>query len=337
MNPEDLYENFLQESLGELKDYLSLRGLSVTGKKRELVARAFSACERNVRVVVSDEELRSRPTVEYQQRIKSLPRDPRLIAEDEWRNYMTTWPALDLGKVFSFILSKKEFDSDYVGKYKVCKAYSFFASGFVDTLYSHTFVTIGEYILKCRVTPSQRVGEGGGGVLSAWCSCTAGYSQSCNHVMALLYKVEHAVSMGFTNPSCTSVPCRWNDRTFREVEPKKIRDLKIRTDSHNNTNQERREINSDLKKTFDPRRECERAATEESKNRFLAKWKKITDKSVIFKAVEVEEESHDAQDLPLPLNQVAEKFASEHEGEGEVTMVTGFLESLHLSQNQCDS
>ena len=64
---------------------------------------------------------------------------------------------------------------------------------------------------------------------------------------------------------------------------------------------------------------------------------KITDKSVIFKAVEVEEESHDAQDLPLPLNQVAEKFASEHKGEGEVTIVTGFPESLHLSQNQCDS
>ena len=40
----------------------------------------------------------------------------------------------------------------------------------------------------------------------------------------------------------------------------------------------------------------------------------------------MEEESHDAQDLPLPLNQVAEKFASEHKGEGEVTIVTGFLE-----------
>ena len=55
-------------SVGELKDYLSLRGLSVTGKKRELIARAFSACEPNVRVVVSDEELKSRLTVEYQQR-----------------------------------------------------------------------------------------------------------------------------------------------------------------------------------------------------------------------------------------------------------------------------
>ena len=41
-NPEEVYENFLQKSLGELKDYLSLRGLSVTGKKRELVARALS-------------------------------------------------------------------------------------------------------------------------------------------------------------------------------------------------------------------------------------------------------------------------------------------------------
>ena len=56
VNPEDLYENFLLKSLGALKGYLSLRGLSVTGKKRQLVTRAFSACERNVRVVVSDEE-----------------------------------------------------------------------------------------------------------------------------------------------------------------------------------------------------------------------------------------------------------------------------------------
>ena len=41
-NPEEVCENFLQKSLGDLQDYLSLRGLSVTGKKRELVARALS-------------------------------------------------------------------------------------------------------------------------------------------------------------------------------------------------------------------------------------------------------------------------------------------------------
>ena len=35
-NPEEFYEDFLQKSLGELKDYLSLRGLSVTRKKESL-------------------------------------------------------------------------------------------------------------------------------------------------------------------------------------------------------------------------------------------------------------------------------------------------------------
>ena len=40
-NPEEVYENFLQKSLGELKDYLSLRGLSVTGKKESLLPELF--------------------------------------------------------------------------------------------------------------------------------------------------------------------------------------------------------------------------------------------------------------------------------------------------------
>ena len=71
-NPEGVYENFLQKSLGELKDYLSLLGLSVTGKKRELVAKAFSACERNVGVVVNDEELRSRVAVKTCNRVQTL-------------------------------------------------------------------------------------------------------------------------------------------------------------------------------------------------------------------------------------------------------------------------
>ena len=217
---------------------------------------------------------------------------------------------------------------------------------------SHHFDAECTCILKCSVTPSQRVRDEPrevwvaidsrqGDVLSAWCSCTAGFSQSCNHVMALLYKVEHAVSMvGFTSPSCTSVPCRWNDCTFREVEPKKIKDLTIRSDSRDNANNpEKREMNSDSKKSFDLRRECERNVTEDAKNTSLTKWKTaITDRSVIFKAVEnMEESQFQIESIPLPLKQCAEMFASHHKGEGEVTMVTSFLESLHFTQGQCDA
>ena len=139
--------------------------------------------------------------------------------------------------------------------------------------------------------------------------------------------------MGFTSPSCTSVPCRWNDCTLREVEPPE--DLTIRSDSRGKANNpEKREMNSDSKKSFDPRRECERNVTEDAKNTFLTKWKTaITDRSVIFKAVEnMEESQFQIESIPLPLKQCAEMFASHYKGEGEVTMVTSLLESFNFTQ-----
>ena len=57
LDSEQLYDNFIQMSLGELQDYLSLRKLSISGKKRELVARAFAACEQGVPIVISVTEL----------------------------------------------------------------------------------------------------------------------------------------------------------------------------------------------------------------------------------------------------------------------------------------
>ena len=43
---------------------------------------------------------------------------------------MTKWPPVDLGKIFAYILSNKEFDSDYIGKYKDEKAYYCWKSNF---------------------------------------------------------------------------------------------------------------------------------------------------------------------------------------------------------------
>ena len=73
--------------------------------------------------------------------------------------------------------------------------------------------------------------------------------------MALLYKVEHAVTQGYTDPSCTSVPCMWNNQTQREVQPKKIKDLKFREDSRADIEKgtTKRELSSTFKQNFDPR------------------------------------------------------------------------------------
>ena len=44
-------------------------------------------------------------------------------------------------------------------------------------------------------------------IKTAHCSCMAGMSATCNHVAALLFRVEAAVRYGLTNPSCTAKSC----------------------------------------------------------------------------------------------------------------------------------
>ena len=72
-----------------------------------------------------------------------------------------------------------------------------------------------------------------GKIFTAWCSCMAGASGCCNHIIATLYKVEYANTNSFCSPSCTSIPCGWNQVTKKVTEPKRISEIvvwkKIRT------------------------------------------------------------------------------------------------------------
>ena len=47
---------------------------------------------------------------------------------------MTVWPKVNLGNIFEYILRMKEFDKEYMGKYKDQKAYSYFDCGFVGEI-----------------------------------------------------------------------------------------------------------------------------------------------------------------------------------------------------------
>ena len=52
----------------------------------------------------------------------------------------------------------------------------------------------------------------------------AAIGETCNHVAAVMYRVEAVVQIGLTNPACTSNANKWlpNRKT---IEPKKIKDL----------------------------------------------------------------------------------------------------------------
>jgi len=68
------------------------------------------------------------------------------------------WPEVDDGKLFSYILRTEAVDVKYIGKYKDQKAYSYWTSGFVDTvLFTKCPVNSKHVFLKGCVSPSQKL------------------------------------------------------------------------------------------------------------------------------------------------------------------------------------
>ena len=117
-----------------------------------------------------------------------------------------------MGNIFAFILHKRDFNTDYIGKYKDQKAYSYFDSGFVVPvfiyepkskqrgnimfLYSEARASQAVHEHKQLWIVVKKIDENGSNILSAWCSCMAGSFETCNHVIAILYKIEYAHTKG---------------------------------------------------------------------------------------------------------------------------------------------
>ena len=206
------YQDFLDMGVNSLKDYLTIRGISVSNyKKVELVARAFSAAEMGLPIVMSSEDQAKLLKEDYVKRLKDmdLP-DPNEIKDEGKKDDISLWPTITLGNIFEYILSVRDFNVEYVGKYKDQKAYSYFDSNFVgEILVNNPRDKV--VIIFCKVRASMSIhdekelwvaAQPDGKILTAWCSCMAGGSRCCSHVIAALYKVEYANNNGFLSPSC---------------------------------------------------------------------------------------------------------------------------------------
>ena len=154
------------------------------------------------------------------------------------------WPSVDYLDIANLIgLTQPDFIKRLQSDYKQGKCYRYFACEFVREVLYHPISPISELcILKCKVVPSHRVNSKphdvwavitkdnklpGGEIKAAYCSCTAGLVGTCNHTVAMLFRVEHAVRYNLTKPTSTSKLCSWNVPTGTKVDikPKKIRDI----------------------------------------------------------------------------------------------------------------
>lgn len=199
------YDDFLSWTVTSLKDFLALRGLEQSGTKAELVARAFGAYELNTPKKYSQEEIYTNIKQEYSRRLSrnGIKTDPKSLPNDSWTDNIQEWPEIDDGKLFSYILRVKAVDADYIGKYKDQKAYSYWMSGFVDTVFVSKCPVDSKFtFLKGNVCPSQRLrndphqvwvctegAKSDCSIVTSWCTCTAGTGKVCNHVIAPFIKL----------------------------------------------------------------------------------------------------------------------------------------------------
>ena len=214
---EEVLENadFLNLTVSSLKDFLALRGHNVTGKKANLVARAFGAYELNVPKMFLKQQIYSNLKHKYSSRLSrhGIVTDPNSLLVEAWRDSIHEWPEIDDSKLFSYLLRVKAVDVDYIGVYKDQKAYSYWMSGFVDTVYlAKSAVNSALTFLKVHC-PSQRIRDDPHEIwicikgpktdcriVTSWCTCIAGSGEACDHVIALLYMVNYAPQLAQVYP-----------------------------------------------------------------------------------------------------------------------------------------
>ena len=343
------YDDFLGWTVSSLKDFLSLRGLKKTGKKSELVARAFGAYELNVPVKFSQEQIYQQIKEEYSRRLScnGIKTDPNSIPHDAWIDNVKEWPEVDDGKLFGYILRTKAVDVDYIGKYKDQKAFSYWMSGFVDTvLFTKCPVNSKHVFLKGCVSPSQKIRDdphkvwvcleatkSDSTILTSWCTCTAGTAEVCNHVIALLYKVNFAYKKAYISPACTSVPQGWNKGTKRDVLPNQIKNLVFRKDKKMRDDTAKEQgPNATLKKQFDPRKPQYRQLTNERVSALINGVMQNVPTACVLYSIE-----HAKDDgLPQPLHQKALSFMSSEEMKGKPLKQSAplFLKECQMTTDQ---
>ena len=183
------FELLSSMKVDELKHFLRLRGLKVTGKKQELISRAFAAAENLAPVLKTADEIQTQIKDEYQQKLKidtnsSIP-DPFKL-KNVWLNEeegITKWPPITSFCVINFLMIGSEVED--LNDYKSSKAYSYFKQGWLGELYYHYLENTDYCLIKGDCRPSQRIKDTKhqlwllltqqqGNIVRAHCSCMSG-------------------------------------------------------------------------------------------------------------------------------------------------------------------
>ena len=128
-----------------------------------------------------------------------------------------------LTQFYGDVLNKKSIVQQTECEYKQGEAYRYFTDNFISEVCYNNIRDESKYCyLKTTIMSTIPTGiiktydewvllkidfkyEVGGAILIAYCTCTTGLLKGCNHVAGLLFRVEAAVLIGVTHPTCNSM------------------------------------------------------------------------------------------------------------------------------------
>jgi len=256
----------------DLKSYLRARGLKISGRKAELVARVFAAKENNVRPIKTAQETELEIKQEYKDKLVvngyNIPDPFCLTGWLSEEDGISFWPSVLYPDIFNYLaFNPAELGSNDLSDYKNSKAYSYFINGWLALIFYHGINESSPYcFLKADCQPSERLHDPphklwiclekrDTKVQCAHCSCMAGMSQTSNHIAAALFRVEAAIRAGLNNPACTAKACEWlPNRT--KVQPMKMRDINFKRDDFGTHGKRKRALVSSPKKHYNPLVDC---------------------------------------------------------------------------------
>ncbi|CAG9772352.1 unnamed protein product [Ceutorhynchus assimilis] len=139
---------------------------------------------------------------------------------------------LSLFKGFHFGISAAFFTKKSWTHRQSDRGYKFFAEGYIHDVFIHK----NECTIKAKCYRSQKKNEKPHSLhlkfasvdlmVEAHCTCEAGNSESCNHVVGLAYFLQHLILNGFKevpeSASCTSIPMEWNKPRGNKITAEKI-------------------------------------------------------------------------------------------------------------------
>ena len=75
-------------------------------------------------------------------------------------------------------------------------------------------------------------------VITGFCTYTVGHSNCCNHIDAMLCKLNYPNEKEYINPACTDEICNWNSSS-KEIHRIKVKDMDILQHNQEKSKQKR--------------------------------------------------------------------------------------------------